>query len=56
MPLPKTKDMGKMMEFMNKEHPEMSMKQKVAIALKKTGKGKLSKMAMKARGKMPMKY
>ncbi len=33
MPLPKTKDVGKLMRVIKKEHPKMPQKQAVAIAL-----------------------
>ena len=33
MPLPKTKNVGKLIRFIKKEHPEMKKKQLVAIAL-----------------------
>ncbi|NMB82485.1 MAG: hypothetical protein GYA14_11775 [Ignavibacteria bacterium] len=48
MPLPKTKSVKKIIEFLNKEKPTMPKKQKIAIALnvarggKKYGKGKKS--------------
>ena len=33
MPIPKTRDVGKTIEFLKKEKPGMPQKQKVAIAL-----------------------
>lgn len=33
MPIPKTTDISKIIEFLNKEKPNMPRKQKVAIAL-----------------------
>lgn len=42
MPLPKTKDMSTMMSFLKKEKPDMPHDQMVAIALKQTGKSRLS--------------
>lgn len=35
MPLPKTTDIGKLVEFLKKENPKMSKKQRLAIALAK---------------------
>lgn len=53
MPLPKTKDMGTMMDFLKHDKPGMPHKQMVAIALHQTGKGragaKISKMASKVK-------
>lgn len=40
MPLPKTKDVGKVIDFLKKENPDMSHKQAVAIALEHVGKSK----------------
>lgn len=48
MPLPKTKDMGKMMTFLKHDKQGMPHKQMVAIALQQTGKGaKMKSMASK---------
>ena len=49
MPLPKTKDVGKVMKVLNKEKPNMSRKQKIAIALNQTGKSKQSKKSSHAK-------
>ena len=51
MPLPKTKDMGKMMRFLKHDKPGMSHKQKVAIAMHQTGKAgaKIKKMASRVK-------
>ncbi len=40
MPLPKTKDIGKIMKFLKSDKPGMSRKQMIAIALSQTGKSK----------------
>jgi len=40
MPFPKTKNMGKAMTFLKKDKPNWPRKQKIAVALKITGKGK----------------
>lgn len=40
MPLPKTKDPGKVISKLNQEKPSMPRKQKIAIALNVTGKSK----------------
>ena len=40
MPLIKTKSMSKMMKFLKMDKPNMPQKQKIAIALHQTGKGK----------------
>lgn len=34
MPIPRTTDVGKIIEFLNREKPNMPRKQKLAIALK----------------------
>lgn len=36
MPLPKTKDVGKVIRFLKKEKPNMPKKQRIAIALQHT--------------------
>ena len=46
MPIPKTKNIGKIMSFLKKDKPNMSMKQRVAIALSQ---------ARKAGAKVPKK-
>jgi len=51
MPLPKTKDVGKVIDFLTREKPNMSRKQKIAIALSQTKKG-YSKEAVKHAQKM----
>ncbi len=38
MPLPKTKNVGKVISFLKKDKPGMPKKQKIAIALSATGK------------------
>ena len=43
MPLPTTKDVAKVISFLKKEKPGMPKKQKVAIALRQTGKSKFDK-------------
>jgi hypothetical protein len=50
MPLPKTKDVGKVMRFLKAEKPNMPQKQKIAIALSQTGKSKFKK---KRKNKVP---
>ena len=40
MPIPKTKDVGKIIEFLSKENPEMPRAQKIAIALRISGQAK----------------
>jgi len=40
MPLPKTKDVGKVMRFLKKDKPSMPKKQKIAISLSVTKKSK----------------
>jgi len=40
MPFPKTKSMGTAMSFLKKDKPEWPRKQKIAVALDITGKGK----------------
>ena len=51
MPLPKTKDISKLIRFIKKEHPEMSQKQAVAIALNQARKSgaKIKKKKVKKR-------
>ncbi len=49
MPLPKTKDVGKVMRFLKKEKPNMSYDQMIAIALSQTGKSYKNKNAKKKR-------
>lgn len=43
MPLPKTKDPGRVIKFLKKEKPYMSREQMIAIALEHTGKSKKQK-------------
>ncbi len=38
MPLPKTRDIGKLMKFLKKDRPGMPKKQKIAIALSQARK------------------
>lgn len=40
MPLPNTKDVGKLIKFMEHDKPGMDRKQIIAIALSKAGKSK----------------
>ena len=40
MPLPTTKDVAKVMHFLKREKPRMARKQRVAIALRQTGKSR----------------
>jgi len=51
MPLPKTKSMKKMMQMLKKEKEDMPHKQMVAIAMKQTGKSKLSRLAKTSKKK-----
>lgn len=44
MPIPKTTDVEKVMSFLKKEKPSMPNKQRIAIALDKTGKSKNNAM------------
>ena len=37
MPLPKTKDVGKVIRFLKKDKPSMPKLQKIAIALRQAG-------------------
>jgi hypothetical protein len=43
MPLPTTKDVSKVIDFLKKEKPGLPQKRKVAMALKQTGKSKFDK-------------
>lgn len=45
MPIPNTTDVGEIMHFLKKDNPSMSRKQKIAIALQKSGKSKKKKKA-----------
>jgi len=38
MPLPETSDVGKIMDFLKKDSPNMSRKQKIAISLSQARK------------------
>jgi len=38
MPLPKTKNVGKVMHFLKKEKPGMPLKQRIAIAMEQARK------------------
>lgn len=40
MPLPKTKDVGRLVTFLKKEKPKMKKKQRIAIALSEARKNK----------------
>lgn len=40
MPLPKTKDVGKVISTLKREKPRMKRKQMIAIALRQTGKSR----------------
>ena len=50
MPFPKTKSMGTMMSFLKKDKPEWSKKQRIAVALKETGKSSKKRTAYKPEG------
>lgn len=52
MPLPKTKDPGKIIRFLKKDRPGMSRKQRVAIALSQARKSgaKIPKLSDRIRG------
>lgn len=43
MPLPKTKDVGKVIRFLKKDKPSMPKLQKIAIALRQAGVKKKKK-------------
>lgn len=51
MPLPKTKDIGKILSFLKKDKPTMPRKQKIAIALSQAKKNnkKLKKKIYKSK-------
>lgn len=48
MPLPTTQDVAKVIRFLKKEKPGMPRKQKVAIALRQTGRSKFGKRKKKS--------